>query len=926
MMFTDPIWLLLFFPLLALLLWWPAYSRLLFATRAAMLALIVLAMAGMSLKLHNGDGVVVMIADRSLSMPADYARQQDEAFNIFWKSIPAGNRLGIVSFAESATVEKLPEAPAFDGFKAEYNRNQSNLKNALETAVSLIPPDTPGRIVLFSDGSWTGLNPSEVFALCAVRGIPVDYRNQARSQVHDLAISDIQAPSAVPSGEFFTAGVIINSPTAMTAEYALSRNRQQLAAGKLQLRTGINQFYFKDMASSPQALSYTFSIKQTAGSDPRPENNRANFNVKIIGQRPVLLVTGTRYSGLGKVLKQGGINVHVKLPHELEFSIAELSAYCGIIIENVPASSIGHSGMQIIADMVKNGSLGLMTTGGKNAYAIGGYFKSPLDEVMPVSMELKREHRKLSMAIVVTLDRSGSMAAPIGNGRTKIDLANLATVEVLNMLTPNDEFGVIAVDSMDHEVVPLLSAEEAKAKEGKILAIQSMGGGIFIYKALVSAAQMLSQSKSGTRHIVLFADAADSEEPGEYKALLDKCVKAGVSVSVIGLGSQSDCDAQLLEDIARRGGGQCFFTTNAGELPRLFAQDTFIVSRNTFVDTATKVNLTGLFKMISRKKIDVGFVVGGYNFCSLKPGAQAGAVSDDEHKSPVIAFWYTGNGRAMSYAGEADGEFSGPFAKWPQAGNMLTAMVLWTSGYGGQKLPDNMMLEQEMDRGVHRIRLHLDPERSHDPFSKQPEIVTLSGNPGQSPVTARAVMQWESPDSLVLEVPLNGSETSLSTVFIDRQPPLVLTPVTLPYSPEFRPADTDSPRYSMEHLCRMTGGKERLDLVGIWRELPTQYRLRNIGKWLLLAAVLLLLLEVLERRTGLPAKLLARRRHDDKLNSVAGKVQSPMPEPERKPESGISASKPPEKQKKMKKVDAQAEKPHSMADAMNQVKKNTRGK
>ena len=232
--------------------------------------------------------------------------------------------------------------------------------------------------------------------------------------------------------------------------------------------------------------------------------------------------------------------------------------------------------MTNLAAWVSQSGGGLMLTGGKDSYGPGGYYKSPLAPIMPVSMELRREHRKLSLAIVVALDRSGSMACPVPGGRAKIDLADLATAEVVNMLGPTDQFGCLAVDSIPHEIVPLSDVVDKGAMRSKILRIDSAGGGIFIYEALAAAAQMILPAKSGTKHIILFSDAADAEEPGDYKPLVAKCVKAGITISVVGLGTEKDCDAELLKDIARRGGGQCMFTNVAQELPRLFAQDTFL--------------------------------------------------------------------------------------------------------------------------------------------------------------------------------------------------------------------------------------------------------------------------------------------------------------------------------------------------------------
>ena len=93
-----------------------------------------------------------------------------------------------------------------------------------------------------------------------------------------------------------------------------------------------------------------------------------------------------------------------------------------------------------------------------------------------------------------------------------------------------------------------------------------------------------AESTAATRHIVLFADAADSEHPATYKVLLGKLTRAGVTVSVIGLGKPTDVDADFLRDVAKRGNGRIVFTDRPDELPRIFAQETLTVVRSTFVE------------------------------------------------------------------------------------------------------------------------------------------------------------------------------------------------------------------------------------------------------------------------------------------------------------------------------------------------------
>ncbi len=861
MTFFNPVWLLLALPLFTMFLVWKAPSKPVLFLRTILVILVVFALAGAALKLPSGTGTVVIVADRSQSMPPNAGKQIEETADILFKTGKGKQNIGVVSFAEKYAIEQIPMPNKFDGLKAGYNGSQSNLKEALEAALTIIPDNAPARILLLSDGRWTGQAPAVAFAQCAARGIPVDYRMLGRANSKDLAIAEVESPFQVPAGEFFPVAVNIQSPGKTTAEYSIFRNGKKLLGGKLKLTPGSNRFYFRDRSNYPQILRYRFAIKD-GSEDKQPENNRAEFIVKVKGQRPVLLVSMSRESGFGKVLKRANINVEVKRPNELSFSLAELAGYSGIIIENVPAENIGSNGMELIRQLVENTGTGLLVTGGKNSYGIGGYYKSALDEIMPVSMDLKKEHRKLSMSIVIAMDRSGSMGCSAGMGRTKMDMANMAAVEVLKLLNPLDSFGVIAVDSSAHTIVPLTKADAVESITDKVLSIQSMGGGIFVYNALAAATRMLMQSDAGTRHIILFSDAADSEQPGKYKELLEKATQSGITVSVIGLGSETDCDANFLRDVALRGLGRCFFSNQPQELPRLFAQDTFVVARNTFVSDPVKVSLNGSIRTIGVSGLNGAFQIGGYNLNYLRPGARCAAVSDDDNKAPIIAFWNAQLGRVLCYCGEIDGKYTGDFANWKGTGKLLTSMTTWCAGLKDGSLPGNMLITQELKNGTHVIKLHLDPDRQHDPFQSLPEVTTLTGQPGRKPVKSTLKMHWTSPDILTVEIPLHGQETSLATVLIEKVPPQVLSPVILPYSPEFKPQLSAVYRSSIADLAKMTGGVDRVGLAGMWDEMPEKTRMTSIARWLLLAAVIVLLLEVLERRTGLlfkrPLSLLKR--------------------------------------------------------------------
>ena len=112
-------------------------------------------------------------------------------------------------------------------------------------------------------------------------------------------------------------------------------------------------------------------------------------------------------------------------------------------------------------------------------------------------------------------------------------------------------------------------------------------------------------------------------------------------------------------------------------------------------------------------------------------------------------------------------------------------------------------------------------------------------------------MRWASADTLEVEITLRGNETALSTVDVPNAGRVTLAPVTLPYSPEFKPVSSEEGQVALARLAQATGGKERIELSGVWKNLQRQPRLIGLTPWLLMLAILMLLIEVFERYTGL---------------------------------------------------------------------------
>ena len=854
----QPIWLLLLIPLAAAWFAWPLPARGLKILRAVVFLFVVFALAQLAIKLPDRAGTVVVVADRSESMPQNSDASEKEIINLLYRAMGARDQLGVVSFGRDAVVEQSPQRTEFAGFTAQVGVDHSSLNDAIQSALSLIPADGGGRILVLSDGKWTGKDPASAAARAAGRGVAVDFRLITRPQVSDVAIQSFLTPQTVQPGQAFVLSAWVQAPTDQEIQYQLRRGDEIIASGNKAVTAGLTRLMFRDRAGKSGVNEYTLTI-QGAKDDPVPENNTARALVGVEGSKPILVVSAAgEDSGLVKLLRKGLLEVIGMKPEQCNWSLEAVSQYSAVILENVPAGKVGMSGMETIAAWVEDTGSGLAMTGGEKSYGPGGYFKSPLERVMPISMEMRKEHRKMSVAVVVALDRSGSMSMPAGGGRIKMDLADLGTVQVLDLLSPMDEIGVFAVDTTPHEIVPLDTVENNIGYRSKILSIGSEGGGIYIYEALVASAGMIQNAKAKTKHIILFSDAADAEQSAHYEEIVGKLRDADVTVSVVGLGTEHDCDANMLKDLARRGGGECYFSDNPDEIPRIFAQDTFTIARSTFIDQPTPFSLTAGYSLLGSQPISAPPSLGGYNLCYIRPQANLAAVTGDEYKAPVVASWNAGNGRVLCYLGEADGKYSGDVAKWNQAGEFYATLARWVAGKH-QPLPDDMFLSQDVRDGVCFVQLHLDPDRKADPFSSLPRVKVLHGLPGATPVKDTVSLEWKNADLLEAAIPIAGRETVLNTVEISGQQPVVLTPVCLPYSPEFAPDQPGRGPAALAQIATTTGGKDRVEIPKMWNELPVKSRYVELAPWLLAAAAVLFLLEVFERRTGWVSKFFGRK-------------------------------------------------------------------
>jgi uncharacterized membrane protein len=836
--FVAPHWFLLL-PALALAGWyWPGL-QLGRPLRAACLILAVILLAEPRVR-RQGDGLDLwVLVDQSDSGWDDLAPRLAEMETILEKSRGVDDRIIHVDFADEAQtrgalVRSGPAATEYAG-----RRSATRLSSAIAHALGQMPADRAARILAITDGYSTEPLDRVADKLLA-KGVALDVRLPPRRELDDFAVAAFRAPRRVQAREGMLAEVVVRGGKDATVPLEILRDGKPIGTRTVEVREGVGRVRFSDRLAA--AGAHRYSVRIEPDGDAISGNNSAEQWVEVQGGGRFVLVSGYEDPPLAAALRDQGLEVEV-VSDLAAVHVGLLSGAAGVILDNVPAYKLDPGFVKGLEFFVTAQGGGLAMIGGKFSFAAGGWFGSAVGPLLPVSMELKQEHRKLAVAMAIVMDRSGSMSmtAP-GTTQTKMALADEGAARAIELLGDNDMVVLIPVDSAAH---PLSDAPVAVGpNRAKLVAaarsVQSMGGGIFCYTGLAKAWEMLKATKVGQRHVILFADAADAEEPGDYENLLAEMTREKCTVSVIGLGAETDPDAEFLKDIAKRGGGRIFFNADAKELPALFEMETATIARSAFIEEPVAVKGTPGWAEIAATPLDWLPQVDGYNLTYIKPNASQAAVSADEYAAPLVAFWRRGTGRVATVAFPLGGEFSQLTRDWDGYGGFAQSLARWLAG---PPLPPGVGMQARVDGTRVRLDLVYDDSWAERVAADPPEL-TVSRGPGGTATR----LPWErlAPGHFTAGLDAADVEYVRGAVRLgDRA--LAVGPLNVTANPEWA-----FDRARLEELLAVSGrsgGVERVDLSDVWRA-PRPAAWRGLRRWLLPLLVVLVVLEALATQVG----------------------------------------------------------------------------
>lgn len=645
------------------------------ALRTVILICLVLAAADLRWVHTNDQTAVLVLVDNSASVNED-GLAQATAFIAGTREHAGAGRLATASLAP---VPRM--VAAFDDRDVETLEIElaelpgTDLTHALEWSGLHIKAGSPTRVVILTDGMVANESDTlRAIESSILRGVPVDIVRLNPDRSAEVELGAVHIPHRLEPGRPFDLPVTIRSTVEQPVSIQVFQNDLLVREATHTVDTG--ESVIKIPALVPDAGASNWRIQLIAADDSIPGNNALERFASAKGGTRVLMIDPdpAALSAAVRAAEQAGMEAEARRPGEFPATLDALASFDIVVLSDTSAAALGAQRMALLAEWVRSAGGGLLVAGGPNAFAAGGYFGTPLAEMIPVVTDYVDRAELSVAALYVSLDRSGSMGAPVA-GTTKMALANAGAVRAMELLDRNDLFGLAAVDTEVHSILPLQPVSDRAGASRLIQSINAGGGGIYIFTALTAAYRELSAADARIKHLIIFSDAADAEEQtappgaGIMATALDLASAmraARMTVSVVALGAETDQDTAFLRTLAASGGGRFYLTSDATTLPRIFAEETLRATQSSLVEEPFLAVVGLSDTAIAGIDWDSAPDLFGYNAVQARPLAEPILLT--EAGTPLMASWRFGLGRVTAFTSDINGRWSFDWLGWPGFG------------------------------------------------------------------------------------------------------------------------------------------------------------------------------------------------------------------------------------------------------------------
>jgi len=838
--FTHPYYLLLLVPGLGWVIWfawrsdvqispWRRWSAL--AVRAIVLALLVLALAGLQW-MRPLDGMnVFFLLDRSDSIPSPQQDSAREYVNLASKEKRKVDKAGVIVFGSEASIESFPNAAVdLQKIQAVVGTERTDLAAAIRLGTAAFPENGQKRLVLLTDGNENAGDAMGAVLAAKPLGVTVDVVPLGVERPNDVSVQKLQVPPTLKKGQSFEVKIFVQADQPTPATVRLYRNEQFLGEQKVQLSAGKNLFTFPQTLPDPGFYSY--DVQVDAPGDPLPQNNRASAFASVRGDPRILIVSADPEQDrpLAAALQSSRLETHLVDVRGFPATVAEMQSYDAIFISNLSAGDVGTDHQQLLESAVRDFGVGLVCVGGDETYAAGGYRGTPLEETLPVSMELDSKKVLPSGAVVLVMH-----GMEFNNGN---QVARDCAQGVLAALGPTDEMGVLLWDGTERWLFELKKVGDKKEMAAEIAGMNQGDLGSFQH-ILELGQEALKKSTANLKHIIVFSDG----DPGAPKQeLMDSIVADKITVSTILISGHVGPETMIW--MADQGKGRFYNVTSPNDLPQIFIKETAVILKSAIYEEPFKPQLRAASELVRGIGAADYPTLLGYVATSPKPRAETPLWTDKG--DPLLAHWNFGLGRAVAFTSDAKAKWGKNWLNWDKYRQFWSQIGQWSL----RRLENSdFTTEVSVDKGQGSLNVEaLDEQGNYRNFLNLQTVVVSPKGQRQTVRLAQT-----GPGHYEAQFPTKEVGAYLLNLMEFKNGQLQGSQVvgaSVNYSPEFNTAE---PNYNLLRRLAESGGGKILDggvpaLSPFLHDRHKTYQPHDLFETLLRMAIILFVFDVALRR------------------------------------------------------------------------------
>ncbi|MDQ6694562.1 MAG: VWA domain-containing protein [Chloroflexota bacterium] len=832
--------------------------------RAIIVTLVVLALAGLEFVSSQGPLNVVFLVDRSASI----SQASETAATDYVKHAIAGmgsaDRAGVVLFGEGAVVDRaVAGGTDWQPVGKTPARLATNIGEAIQIGTALFPEGGARRLVLLTDGAETAGRAADMARSAALSGIQLSVVPLGGQSRNEVAVDKVASPQEVPGGQRYNVRVLLKSTSDRQATVTLQDNGAPAGRQDVRLTAGDNVVTFNLTAGAVGFHTLTAHVDSV--DDTFSENNTAS-SFSIVQRPPSVLLVAAQPADsepLQRALKASGVDAAVVTPDGVPRKLENLAAYDAVVLSNVSSAALGLDAQQTLQSFVRDQGHGLVMLGGENGYGAGGYLRSPLEDVLPVSMDVRTTQQRATIAMTFVVDKSGSMGKCHCGGQqqfdpsmrtefgdSKIEIVKDAINKATALLNSSDQVGIVSFDETPHWLANLqpMSALRADGVSQSLAPVAAQGG-TNMSTGLQSAIDALSASNAKLKHIILLSDGWTQQ--GDFTALLNAMDQNHITLSSFAAG---DGAGAILKDLASKGGGEFYAADDVKKIPDMVLKETVRLTGSYFVEGSVRPEVVKKSDIL--KGLDPATLPNllGYDGATLKPNADM--VLKSPQGDPLLAQWQYGLGRSVAWTSDAKGRWATDWVRWPLFSQFVGQMVGWTMPQGEHSGLQATFTPGAPRSGKEDVAVRVEStDNAGAPRNLLQTALVLTSTGG---ITSTISIVQQSPGVYQGVVP--GLAEGVYGVRVEQRDPATglavanqQTGLVVPYGGEYRlTGDGDAAsRALMADLVQLGGGK-MLSLAdpaaAFTHDIVPQPLRIPLWPWLLLVAMLLFPVDVAVRR------------------------------------------------------------------------------